>query len=58
MSIDFSKGIGYWKDLIDQLLSMLNDFWTYITGSPLFSNTTDPENGVDHTEFVPPTLDD
>lgn len=38
MKIDFSWGIDAWKAIINTFLAYLNDFWTALTGSPLFTD--------------------
>ena len=58
MKIDFSQGIEYWKEIINTLLAYINDFWTLITGSPLFSNGSEGALGFDEENFSLPTLDD
>ena len=61
MKIDFSKGIEYWKDIINQFVSMLNDLWMALTGSPLFNNETPSyDDGTGYGDNVPelPTLHD
>lgn len=40
MKIDFSKGIAYWKEIIDLFLSYINDFWEQIFGTPLFAESS------------------
>lgn len=58
MVIDFSKGIEYWKEIINSFISILNDFWYRLTGSPLFSNVTPSEDGMNYDIPELPTLHD